>query len=172
MRLGVILVGLCAWGNAAWAADPKHAPTHADVSYGPSPHQLVDVYVPTKGDGPFPVLMWFGGLWEPSKHTPDLNRFLGAGIAVVAVESRTLNDGVKEKADPPVSYPMNDACRAVQFVRFKAGEWKLDAKRIAVGGGSQGALPALYVGCVRDRAEPKSADPVARLSTTGRCVAA
>ena len=32
------------------AADP--APTHADVSYGPHPHQLIDIYLPPKGDGP------------------------------------------------------------------------------------------------------------------------
>ena len=153
-------------------AAPNPVPTHADVSYGPSPHQLMDVYLPTDGRGPFPVLIWFGGIWEPSKHVPDLNRFLPVKIAVIAVETRTLNDGVKEKANPPVSYVMNDACRAVQFVRLNAAKWNLDPKRIAVGGGSQGSLPALYVGCVRDRVDPKSNDLVERFSTKVLCVAA
>jgi acetyl esterase/lipase len=155
----------------ALADTPKPAPTHADVSYGPSPHQILDIFLP-KGKGPFPVLLWYGGIWEPSKHAPDPNRFLAADIAVIAVETRTLNEGLKDKANPPVAYVMNDACRVVQFVRLNAAKWNLDPARIAVGGGSQGALPALYVGCVADRADPKAEDPVERVSTKVTCVAA
>lgn len=153
-------------------APPQPPPTEADVSFGPHPHQLLDIYLPTEGTGPFPVLVWFGGLWEPRKQAPELRRFLSQGIAVVAVQSRTLKDGVAEKADPPVSYPMNDARRAVQFVRGNAARWKVDPRRIGVGGGSQGALPALFVGCSEDQADPKSDDPIARLSTRVTCVAA
>lgn len=152
---------------------PTLAPTQADVSYGPHAHQLLDLYVPTTSErAPFPVLIWYGGIWQPSKHPADPNRFLSAGIAVIAVETRTLNDGLADHANPPVSYVMDDACRAVQFVRLHAAEWKLDPTRIAVGGGSQGALPALYVGGSPDRANPKSPDPVERLSTKVTCVAA
>ena len=153
-------------------AAPNPIPTHADISYGPHPHQLIDVHLPASGHGPFPVLVWFGGIWEPSKHVPDLNRFFPHGIAVIGVEMRTLTDGMKDKANPPVSYVMNDACRAMQFVRLNAAKWNLDPERIAVGGGSQGTLPALYVGCAGERAEPKSEDPVQRLSTKVTCVAA
>jgi len=151
---------------------PGPVPTHADVSYGPSPHQLVDLHLPPKGAGPFPVLIWYGGIWQPSKHVPDLNRFLPVGIAVIGVETRPLTDGVQEKADPPASYVMNDACRAVQFVRLNAAKWNLDWERIAVAGGSQGTLPALYVGCASERAKPASADPVERVSTKVTCVGA
>jgi fermentation-respiration switch protein FrsA (DUF1100 family) len=147
-------------------------PSFADVSYGPHPHQLVDVHVPKKGKGPFPVLVWFGGIWEASKHVPDLNRFLPQGIAVVGVEVRTLKDGTADKAEAPVSYVMNDACRAVQFVRFNAAKWNLDPKRIALGGGSQGTLPALYVGCSQDRADATASDPIEQMSTQVTCVAA
>ena len=159
-------------GSAQLYAAPKPVPTHADISYGPNPHQLLDIHLPTNGDGPFPVLIWYGGIWEPSKHVPDLNRFLPQQIAVIGVETRTLTDGMQEKADPPVSYVMNDACRAVQFVRLNAAKWNLNPKRIAVGGGSQGALPALFVGCAVDRADPKSNDPVERVSSLVTCVAA
>ena len=165
------LVALAA-GTTAHSAPPKPVPTHADVSYGPSPHQIIDLHLPTNGSKPFPVLIWFGGIWEPSKHVPDLNRFLPKNIAVIGVETRTLNDGMQEKVNPPVSCVMNDACRAVQFVRMNAAKWNLDPQRIAVGGGSQGALPALYVGCVTDRADPKSNDPVEHVSTKVTCVAA
>jgi len=161
-----------AMGALALCAAPKPVPTHADVSYGPGPHQLMDIHLPTKGSGPFPVLIWHGGIWQPSKHVPDLNRFLPAQIAVIGVETRTLTDGVEEKANPPVSYVMSDACRSVQFVRLNAAKWDLDPRRIAVGGGSQGALPALYVGCAADRADPTSQDPVERVSTRVTCVGA
>lgn len=118
------------------------------------------------------MLIWYGGIWEPSKHVPDLNRFLPHKIAVIGVETRTLNDGLREKVNPPVSFVMDDACRAVQFVRLNAAMWNLDPERIAVGGGSQGALPALYVGCAGDRVKPESNDPVERFSSKVTCVAA
>ena len=151
---------------------PNPVPTHADVSYGPSAHQLMDIHLPPSGAGPYPVLIWFGGIWEPSKHVPDLNRFHPAQIAVIGVETRTLNDGMAEKANPPVSYVMNDACRAVQFVRLNAAQWNLDPRRIAVAGGSQGTLPALYVGCAGERSDSASKDPVERASTKVVCVGA
>jgi acetyl esterase/lipase len=156
---------------------PAHAaeqptPTAANVSYGPNPHQILDIYVPPESKEPCPVLIWYGGLWQPSKHAVDLHHFFPAHIAVVAVESRTLTDGMEEKAVPPISYPMNDAIRAVQFIRLNAAKWNLDPRRIAVGGGSQGTLPALYVGCAGERANPDSGDPVERVSTKVTCVAA
>ena len=168
-------VSLLLWGvlsTSGLLADNKPVPVAADVSYGPHPHQLLDIYVPTKGNGPFPVLIWYGGIWEPSKHVPDLNHFLPEQIAVIGVQTRTLTDGMKEQATPPVSYVMNDACRAVQFVRWNAAKWNLDPQRIAAGGSSQGALPALYVGGAADHADPTSDDPVARVSSRVTCVAA
>ncbi len=129
-----------ATGTTVVDAAPKPVATHADVAYGSSPHQLMDVYLPSTAKGPFPVLIWYGGIWQPSKHVPDLNRFVPKGIAVIGVETRTLIDGMQERASPPVSYVMNDACRAVQFVRLNAPKWNIDPQRIAVGGGSQGLL--------------------------------
>jgi len=153
-------------------AAPKPPPTKADVSYGPHPHQLLDIYTPPQGAGPFPVVLWFGGLWAPSKGTPDLNHFFPAHCAVIAVEGRVMKDAMDEKINPPVSVCLLDARRSLQFVRLHAAEWNLDPQRIAVGGGSQGALPALYLACAGEKADPKSADPVERVSTKVTCAAA
>ena len=172
LTLTALLFAPLAALNTVAADAPKPVPAHADVSYGPSPHQIMDIYLPQDDGGPFPVLIWFGGIWEASKNVPDLKRFLPVKIAVIGVETRTLNDGMAEKASPPVSFVMDDACRAVQFVRLNAMKWNLDPQWIAVGGGSQGTLPALYVGCAADRADPKSNDPVERVSTKVLCVAA
>jgi acetyl esterase/lipase len=168
------VVGLALTAGTAGAAGEalKPAPTHADVSYGPHRHQRLDVYLPPKGEGPYPVVLWFGGIWKPAKHPARPEFFWAAQCAVVAVQTRTMNDAVADKVAVPISYVASDACRAVQFVRLNAGKWKLDPGRIAVGGGSQGALPALYVACAGERADSRSSDPVQRVSTKVRCAAA
>ncbi|HQU46401.1 MAG TPA: hypothetical protein PK867_26575 [Pirellulales bacterium] len=168
--LPVLAFGLVLSLEAVGLAAEKPVPTKADVSYGPHPHQLLDLYVP-EGAGPFPVVVWFGGLWKPSKGAPA-HQLLPAGCAAVAIEARVMQDAIDEKLSPPVSVCLLDARRAVQFVRLHAAEWKLDPDRIAVGGGSQGALPALYVGCAGEKADPNSADPVERVSTKVTCVGA
>jgi len=66
---------------AAPPAKNLQVPTHADVSYGPHPHQLLGVHLPKDGTGPFQVLVWYGGIWQPAKHVPDINRFHPQHIA-------------------------------------------------------------------------------------------
>ncbi|HEY5314808.1 MAG TPA: hypothetical protein VIK18_19900 [Pirellulales bacterium] len=133
---------------------------------------MLDIYVPPQGKGPFPVVMWFSGLWAPSKQVPDLNQFFPHGCAAIAVEMRTMKDATDEKIDPPISVCLLDARRALQFVRLNGAKWNLDPSRIAVAGGSQGALPALYLGCEGERADPNASDPVERVSTKVTCVGA
>ena len=151
---------------------PEPVPTHANISYGPHEHQLIDIYLPKKGDAPYPAILWFGGIWKASKHPANLGFFDSKGIAVIAVETRTMEDATAAKEKVPVSYVQNDAIRVVQFVRHNAAKWKLDPKHLATGGGSQGAQPALFVGCSRDWAKPDASDPVERESSLVTCVAA
>lgn len=157
-----------------FGAEPpqRPAPTQPNVSYGEHANQQIDLYIPSSGSGPFPVFIWFGGIWKPSRSVPDPQRFLRAGIALVAAGTRTLTDGMNDQQKEPVSYLMNDATRVVQFVRAHATEWHLDGTRLALGGSSQGALPALYVGCSPDHADATSPDPVGRTSTKVLLVAA
>jgi acetyl esterase/lipase len=154
------------------AGAPEPAPSHADVPFGPHPHQRLDIYLPPDGAGPYPVLLWFGGIWKPARHPARPDYFAKAHCAVIAVQTRTMTDATEDKVSPPISYVANDACRAVQFVRLNAAKWDLDPQRIAVGGGSQGALPALYVACAGDHADPQATDPVERLSSRVTCAAA
>jgi len=165
---GLILV----LGTGSLAAATPPTPTKADVSYGPHPHQLMDIYVPPEGTGPFPVVLWYGGLWKAGKALPDLNNFLPAHCALISVEMRTMEDAIKDGIKPPISVCLLDGRRAVQFVRLHAAEWNLDPQRIAVAGSSQGTQPALYVACAGERADPNSSDPVERVSTKVACVGA
>ncbi|RBP43810.1 hypothetical protein DES53_105209 [Roseimicrobium gellanilyticum] len=168
--LGALLLLLALPLRAAPPGRPL--PSRPDVSYGPRPLQVLDVYLPPKPNGPSPVLIWYGGIWKPAKNVPDCNPFFKAGCAVIGVQTRTMGEATQDGVFPPISYVMDDACRAVQFVRSKAAEWGLDPERIAVGGGSQGSLPALYVGCAADRANPDATDPVERQSTKVVAIAA
>jgi hypothetical protein len=157
--------------QAAGDSETPDKPLKANLSYGPSPHQILDIYLPPTGAGPFPVMINYGLIWKPGKNAPT-KPFLAAQIAVVAVETRTMNDAVAEKAAVPVSYPLLDARRALQFIRGHAAEFNLDPNRIATRGSSQGSLLALYVGCAGEKADPTSADPVERVSTRVTCIGA
>ena len=163
----VILTGATLMAAPAEKPAPaaKLVPTHANVSYGSHPNQLMDVYLPPAGPNPSPVLLWFGTLGKPSKHQEGASTLLPKNIAVIAVQTRTLADAEEAKIDPPISVCLLDAQRAVQFARLNAAKWNLDPKRVAVGGSSQAGLPALFVACGGEQANPKSADPVERMST-------
>ncbi len=72
---------------------------------------------------------------------------------------------------PPVKWPLEDAARALQFVRSKAREWNIDKQRIAASGSSAGACSSLWLAFHDEMARPDSAEPVARESTRLWCVA-
>ena len=69
----------------------------------------------------------------------------------------------------PLPAPVHDAARAVQFLRSKAREWRLDARRFAAYGISAGGCTTLWLACHDDLADARSADPVARESTRLQC---
>lgn len=150
---------------------PAPAPTYADAAYGPHPHQVLDLFLPAQGVGPFPVVINYTTLWVPGKRTPGLGWYAAHRCALAVVELRSMKEAAAKNVDPPVSYCLLDARRALQFVRLNAAKWNLDPARIAVTGSSQGALPALFVACSGEKADPTSSDPVERVSTRVVCAA-
>lgn len=60
---------------------------------------------------------------------------------------------------------LNDAARAIRYVRSKAGEWKLDPKRIGIMGSSAGGHLASTVLTHFDAGDPNAADPIDRQSS-------
>jgi len=155
--------------SAVPVAPPKIVPSLANVPYGSDPSQVVDFYRADSA-APTPVVMFIhGGGWvKGSKDVLvdfDLPLYLDAGISVVSVEYRFVQKAVAAGVQPPVTWPVHDAARAIQFVRSKAGEWNLDKTRIAATGGSAGACSSLWLAFHNDLADPTSADPVSREST-------
>jgi acetyl esterase/lipase len=147
-------------------------PTAANVAYGMHPRQVLDFWQ-AKGDAPTPVVILIhGGGWvngDKSGYRPAVQRFLDAGISAVAINYRLVTEAVEAGIKPPVKWPIEDAARAVQFVRSKAKDWNLDKKRIGATGGSAGGCSSLWLLYHDDLADPKSSDPVARESTRLFC---
>jgi len=141
------------------------------VAYGKHPRQVLDFYQ-AKSDKPTPVVFYIhGGGWQAGDKKTNPKPFLDKGISVVAINYRYVKNGVEDKIVPPVKAPLEDAARALQFVRFKATEWNIDKKRIGATGGSAGGCSSLWLAFHDDMADPKSDDPIARESTRLYCAA-
>jgi hypothetical protein len=156
---------------------PPPPATLPNVPYGEHERQVLDFW---KADStaPTPVLFWIhGGAWNHGDKALVENSdisvkdFLKAGISVVSINYRYSAQAEALGIKPPVKGVLNDAARALQFVRSKAAEWNIDKKRIAAAGGSAGGCSSLWLAFHDDLADPNSEDPVARESTKPYCAA-
>lgn len=154
---------------------PRPTPTVANLPYGKHERQVLDFWK-AKADKPTPLVLYIhGGGWQNgdkgSFNGALIQQCLDAGISVAAINYRYVKQAVELKVEPPVKAPLEDAARALQFIRSKADEWNLDKKRIGATGGSAGGCSSLWLALHDDLADPKSADPIARESTRLYCAA-
>lgn len=156
--------------KAAVPKRPVVAATEADVPYGTHARQVVDFFK-APSDKPTPVVLFIhGGGWVNGdksgvQNSLDIAKLLKNGISVVAVQYRMVPDAQANGVEPPVKWPLEDARRALQFVRSKAKEWNIDKNRIVAHGGSAGACSSLWLAMHDEMAQPDSQDPVARESS-------
>jgi acetyl esterase/lipase len=166
-RVLSLLALLLAWPELR-ADEPKQL---MNVAYGTHPRQVLDFYQ-ARSDKPTPVVFYIhGGGWRNGDKKTNPKAFLDKSISVVAINYRYVQNGVEEKIEPPVKAPLEDAARALQFVRSKAVEWNLDTKRIGATGGSAGGCSSLWLAFHDDMADPNSKDPISRESTRLYCAA-
>jgi acetyl esterase/lipase len=116
-----------------------------DVAYASaSPRQRLDLYVPSSGAAPYPLVVWIhGGGWERGDQTlaPDapVRTLLTDGFAVASVDYRLSQDA-------PFPAQIDDVKAAVRFLRANAVTWSLDPKRFGAWGDSAGGHLAALLG--------------------------
>ncbi len=168
MKRMLLSLGLLLFVQQVQAEDTKQL---ENVPYGEHPRQVLDFYQ-AQSATPTPVVFYIhGGGWRGGDKKTDPKAFLDNGISVVAINYRYVTNAVEEKVEPPVRAPLEDAARALQFVRSKASEWNIDKEKIGATGGSAGACSSLWLAFKDDMAKPDSEDPIARESTRLFCAA-
>lgn len=80
------------------------------------------------------------------------------GVAAFVLKYRLGSNGYRHPA------MMNDVQRAIRLVRARAGEWKVDPRRVGVMGSSAGGHLASTAATHFDAGKPDAADPVERQS--------
>ncbi len=114
------------------------APTYKDLAYATvSDAQKLDLYIPTTGSGPFPVVIMVhgGGFMMGDKSDgaglTGVDQLLEAGYAVASINYRLSSEA---------TYPaqINDAKAAVRFLRANAAQYQLNPDKISAWGASAG----------------------------------
>ncbi len=116
---------------------------------------------PDQATGAAIVICPGGGYSKLAPHEAgDYARFLNeAGIAGFVLKYRLGSDGYRHPC------MLQDAARAVRTVRARAGEWKLDPKRIGIMGSSAGGHLTSTLLTHFDAGKPDATDPVERQSS-------
>lgn len=116
---------------------------YLDIPYGTeSPNQIMDIYLPQEGEGPFPLLLHIhgGGFGLGDKrddHMDTYLKFLEKGIAVGSIEYRLSGEAIFPAA-------VLDCRQAVRYIRKHAVDYQIDPEHIGtIGGSAGGNLSAL-----------------------------
>jgi len=150
------------------AQNNKPVPDLATVKYGEHERNVFDIwFADTTKATPLALYIHGGGFRGGSKErlkANDLSQLLKAGISVASINYRYVTTA-------PLPTPHNDAKQALQFIRSKAEEWKIDKDRMAVFGNSAGAQICMWLAFSNDMANPESKNLIERESTRLTCVA-
>uniref|UniRef100_UPI0035947F7A alpha/beta hydrolase n=1 Tax=Haliscomenobacter sp. TaxID=2717303 RepID=UPI0035947F7A len=120
----------------------------------------------TSGDKNFVYSVQSGGAWDfPS----DIRFLLQNNIAFATIRYTLLSttgetEGIKK--------PMSDVKRALQYIRYRASDFKIDKNKIILAGNSAGAGTSLWIAFNNDFANAASSDPVLRESSRVKGVVA
>lgn len=138
----------------------KFSKKFADLNYAGDNegYHTLDIYLPEKGEGPFPVIVHiYGSAWfsNNSKNMADINTIcaalLDAGYAVATPNHRSSGDA---------KYPaqINDIKAVVRFLRGNAEKYNLNPEFIGASGFSSGAHLASLMGATNGVKEAKMGD--------------
>ncbi len=133
-------------------------PTHKDLAYATlSSAQKLDLYLPTTGSGPFPVVIMVhgGGFMFGDKADgaglTGVDQLLAAGYAVASINYRLSGEA---------QYPAQifDAKAAVRFLRANAAKYNLNPEKFGAWGASAGGNLVSLLGTTCGVAELEGAE--------------
>jgi acetyl esterase/lipase len=158
-------------------AASAQARTELNVIYGmySGAALLMDVYVPERPNG-FGIITIAGTGW----HLPTAYESPGQKERIYAADSAALLAAgytvfqINHRAAPRFRYPaaLEDAQRAVRFIRFHAARFGVDPARLGGWGFSSGAHIVALLGVLDGAGDPVDPDPVNRLSAKLQCIVA
>ena len=120
------------------------------VAYGKHEAARVLDFYQAKSDKPTPLVLFIhGGGWTNGDKygVGNVKQYLDVGISVAAINYRFVKHGVEDKLEPPVRAPLEDAARALQFIRSKAGDWGIGQG--AASGATGGSAGRLFIPLAR-----------------------
>ena len=137
-------------------------PAPAAQGDGPGDTPAEQIYLPKKGTGTGSAIVVCpgGGNGGLAKHESGV---VGQWLADNGIAAFVLRYRLGPKYHHPVE--LHDAQRAIRFVRAKAGEWKIDPKRIGILGFSAGGHLTTTAATHFDAGDANAADPIDRVSS-------
>jgi acetyl esterase/lipase len=171
VAVGVVLLTV---PNVSWA----QARVERNIVYGmySGLALLMDAYRPAQPNGIAIVAIQGSGWYSPMRYdaaalkgNPEVirqaERFAAAGYTVFVINHRQA---------PRFRYPapIEDAQRAVRFVRFRASEYGITSDRIGAWGSSSGGHLVELLGTMDGKGDAADSDPVNRLSAKVQTVVA
>ena len=140
---------------------------YKDLSYGNHERNVLDLWISnSKINTPLMIYIHGGGFGSGSKESAyrknnfnRIKKFIENGISFATINYRFKNN------DDGILISLNDAKRALQFLRHKSDQFRIDKSKIGVMGSSAGATSSLWLGFFDDMAQLNSDDPIEREST-------
>jgi len=145
---------------------------HKNISYGPDKKNTLDLWIAdSKSNSPFVIYIHGGGFGAGSKNAAySKNNFKRVKkLLKNNISFATIDYSFKNNEDFLFS-SLNDAKRALQFLRFNSEKYNLLKDRVALMGSSAGATSSLWIGFQDDMSDKNSPDPILRESTKVSCI--
>jgi acetyl esterase/lipase len=161
----------------AQAAAPATARVEANVVYGmySGLALLMDIHHPQNANGYGIIFIAGSGYQAPMrydarqlKEDPQMIRMYAKSLVAAGYTVFSIN----HRAAPRFRYPaaLEDAQRAVRYVRHHAGKFRINPDNIGASGGSSGASLVSLLGVLDGKGDPEDPDPVNRQSAKVQCV--
>ena len=145
---------------------------YKNISYGPDTKNTLDLWIAdSKSNSPFVIYIHGGGFGAGSKNAAySENNFKRVKkLLKNNISFATIDYSFKNNEDFLFS-SLNDAKRALQFLRFNSEKYNLLKDKVALMGSSAGATSSLWIGLQDDMSDKNSPDPILRESTKVSCI--